>query len=145
MSAADGAGDEPGAAPPRRGTPVPCASATPSRHGAPVTGGEPGAVTGGEPGAVTSGRALPPARSGRPAHLRANRQECGHRSTDLPEAGRAATGDRVGGGASQTVPPQALLARLDRRLQLLTGGAPDLPERQQTLRDTVAWSYDLLA
>jgi predicted ATPase/DNA-binding XRE family transcriptional regulator len=42
-------------------------------------------------------------------------------------------------------PPQALLARLDRRLQLLTGGAPDLPERQQTLRDTVAWSYDLLA
>jgi predicted ATPase len=41
-------------------------------------------------------------------------------------------------------PPQALLARLDRGLQLLTGGARDLPERQQTLRDTVAWSYDLL-
>src|SRR5215213_10227498 len=40
--------------------------------------------------------------------------------------------------------PQALLARLDRVLQLLTGGARDLPERQQTLRDTVAWSYDLL-
>ncbi|HET7273298.1 MAG TPA: tetratricopeptide repeat protein [Rubrobacter sp.] len=40
--------------------------------------------------------------------------------------------------------PQALLARLDRGLQLLTGGARDLPERQQTLRDTVAWSYDLL-
>ena len=40
--------------------------------------------------------------------------------------------------------PQALLARLDRGLQLLTGGARDLPERQQTLRDTVAWSFDLL-
>jgi predicted ATPase len=40
--------------------------------------------------------------------------------------------------------PQVPLAKLDRRLQLLTGGARDLPERQQTLRDTVAWSYDLL-
>jgi predicted ATPase/DNA-binding XRE family transcriptional regulator len=40
--------------------------------------------------------------------------------------------------------PQALLAKLDRRLQVLTGGARDLPRRQQTLRDTVAWSYDLL-
>jgi predicted ATPase/DNA-binding XRE family transcriptional regulator len=41
-------------------------------------------------------------------------------------------------------PPKALLDRLDRRLQLLGGGARDLPERQQTLRDAVAWSYDLL-
>jgi predicted ATPase/DNA-binding CsgD family transcriptional regulator/transcriptional regulator with XRE-family HTH domain len=40
--------------------------------------------------------------------------------------------------------PQAMLARLEHRLHLLTGGARDLPARQQTLRKTIAWSYDLL-
>ncbi len=40
--------------------------------------------------------------------------------------------------------PQALLIRLDSRLTLQMGGARDLPARQQTLRNTVAWSYDLL-
>ncbi len=40
--------------------------------------------------------------------------------------------------------PQALLARLEHRLQVLTGGARDLPERQQTLRKTIQWSYGLL-
>jgi predicted ATPase len=40
--------------------------------------------------------------------------------------------------------PQALLDRLDGGLQLLAGGARDLPERQQTLRNAIAWSYDLL-
>jgi predicted ATPase/class 3 adenylate cyclase len=40
--------------------------------------------------------------------------------------------------------PRALQGRLGRRLQLLTGGARDLPERQQTLRSTIDWSYELL-
>lgn len=40
--------------------------------------------------------------------------------------------------------PEKLLARLKRRLDLLTGGARDLPFRQQTLRNTIQWSYDLL-
>ena len=43
------------------------------------------------------------------------------------------------------LPPPALLALLEHRLPLLTGGPRDLPDRQQTLRGTIAWSYDLLA
>ena len=42
------------------------------------------------------------------------------------------------------LPPSAMLARLESRLNLLTGGARDLPTRQQTLRSTVDWSYGLL-
>ena len=42
------------------------------------------------------------------------------------------------------LPPAALLARLDRGLGLLSGGASDLPERQQTLRNTIDWSVRLL-
>lgn len=40
--------------------------------------------------------------------------------------------------------PQAISARLDSSLQLLTGGARDLPQRQQTMRGALAWSYELL-
>jgi len=40
--------------------------------------------------------------------------------------------------------PSAMLTRLESRLSLLTGGARDLPTRQQTLRNTVEWSYGLL-
>jgi predicted ATPase/transcriptional regulator with XRE-family HTH domain len=44
----------------------------------------------------------------------------------------------------KVLPPQALLERLERRLPLLTGGARDLPARQQTLGGAIAWSHDLL-
>jgi predicted ATPase/transposase/transcriptional regulator with XRE-family HTH domain len=40
--------------------------------------------------------------------------------------------------------PHALLARLGQRLTLLTAGGRDLPDRQQTLRAAITWSYDLL-
>nr|MBA2597966.1 protein kinase [Chloroflexia bacterium] len=42
------------------------------------------------------------------------------------------------------LPPEALLAQMDDRLHLLRGGARDAPARQQTMRDTIAWSYGLL-
>ncbi|HYP18451.1 MAG TPA: tetratricopeptide repeat protein [Chloroflexia bacterium] len=41
-------------------------------------------------------------------------------------------------------PAHEIAARLDRSLPLLTGGARDLPARQQTLRGAIQWSYDLL-
>jgi predicted ATPase len=40
--------------------------------------------------------------------------------------------------------PDAILVRLDHQLDVLAAGARDLPERQQTLRGAIAWSYDLL-
>jgi predicted ATPase/serine/threonine protein kinase len=41
--------------------------------------------------------------------------------------------------------PSSMRTRLASRLQLLTGGARDLPQRQQTLRAAIDWSYDLLS
>jgi predicted ATPase/DNA-binding SARP family transcriptional activator len=45
---------------------------------------------------------------------------------------------------TKLLPPHAMLALLAERLDLLSRGARDLPERHRALRDTVAWSYDLL-
>ncbi len=45
---------------------------------------------------------------------------------------------------AKVLSPAAILSKLENRLNLLTGGARDLPERQQTMRGAVAWSYDLL-
>jgi tetratricopeptide (TPR) repeat protein len=44
----------------------------------------------------------------------------------------------------RTLAPIEILARLDRRLELLADGPRDVPARQRTLRDTLLWSYDLL-
>ncbi len=45
---------------------------------------------------------------------------------------------------TKLLPPDAMLALLDERLDLLSRGPRNLPERHRALRDTVAWSYDLL-
>jgi predicted ATPase/DNA-binding XRE family transcriptional regulator len=45
---------------------------------------------------------------------------------------------------TRLLPPKALLTRLSSRLKVIVGGERDLPARHQTLRDAIAWSYDLL-
>lgn len=47
-------------------------------------------------------------------------------------------------GRTKVLSPQELLLRLPDRLRLLSHGSHDLPARLRTMRDTVAWSYDLL-
>src|SRR5262249_3783244 len=51
----------------------------------------------------------------------------------------------LAGARTKLLSPRELLARLERSLSVLVGGARDLPERQQTLRKAIAWSYDLLS
>jgi predicted ATPase/DNA-binding SARP family transcriptional activator len=46
---------------------------------------------------------------------------------------------------TKLLPPSAIRERLEQALPFLTGGPRDAPARQQTLRATIAWSYDLLS
>ena len=50
----------------------------------------------------------------------------------------------LAGARIKLLPPQALLARLEHRMDVLTSGPQDVAARQQTLRNMLAWSYDLL-
>jgi predicted ATPase/transcriptional regulator with XRE-family HTH domain len=45
---------------------------------------------------------------------------------------------------TKVLTPQSMLLHMPRRLDLLTGGGPDRPARLQTMRDAIAWSYNLL-
>jgi len=65
--------------------------------------------------------------------------ESGNREFHLPLAIELAAA-RI-----KLLPERALLQRLEQRLKLLSGGARDLPARQQTLRAAIDWSYDLLS
>ena len=72
-----------------------------------------------------------------PADLEAAAQIC-RRLDGLPLAIELAA------ARLRTLTPVALAARLQHSLPLLRGGPADAPQRQQTLRDTIAWSHDLL-
>jgi predicted ATPase len=50
----------------------------------------------------------------------------------------------IAAARTRMLPPRAVLKRLHQSLKLLVGGAADLPARQQTLRSTIDWSYNLL-
>ena len=120
----EAARDEPHAAPPQRRARLPRAAAR---------------------RCAEAGRALRRAGPGRRRRLRA-RPTRTPRPSPRSAAGSTACRSRSSWRrrACATLTPQALLRRLDQRLPLLTGGAQDADERQRTLRDTIAWSYDLL-
>lgn len=86
---------------------------------------------------VQRAQALKPDFQVTPANARAIAEIC-QRLDGLPLALELAAA-RI-----KLLPPQALLTRLEDRLQVLTSAAQDAPARQQTLRDTLSWSYDLL-
>jgi len=84
------------------------------------------------------------------------RARAAHPEFELTESNAAAVGEicvrldglplalELAARRTKLLSPQAMLERLGSRLQVLTGGAGDLPSRHQTLRDTIGWSFELL-
>src|SRR5688500_14569480 len=62
----------------------------------------------------------------------------------MREARWATAGHRVGCRSCKDIIPLSHIITTGHSLRLLTGGAKDLPARQQTLRNTIEWSYQLL-
>jgi predicted ATPase/class 3 adenylate cyclase len=83
-------------------------------------------------------RAVDPTFGSTDAHMSAVTEIC-RRLDGLPLAIELAAA-RV-----RLLPPEALLSRMDRHLDVLGAGPVDLPERQRTLRAVMDWSYGLLA
>ena len=65
-------------------------------------------------------------------------------ATDLCTAGGHASGHRTGGSLSESVVLEEIAARLSDQLRLLKRGSRTAMPRQQTLRATIDWSYQLL-
>ena len=86
---------------------------------------------------IERAQAANPAFSATPENMEAIGEIC-RRLEGLPLAIELAA------ARTRLLPPAALLSRLTSRLQVLTGGAADLPERQRTLRAAIDWDYDLL-
>ena len=83
------------------------------------------------------------ARAAQPSFSLTERQ-CLCRGRNLPPSRWVPLAIELAAARIKLLQPHAILTRLDDSLKLLTGGARDLPARQQTLRNTLEWSYSLL-
>jgi predicted ATPase/DNA-binding SARP family transcriptional activator len=101
--------------------------------------------------------AVPPLADDEAAELFAERAQAANPSFLVSEQNAAAVAElcrrldglplaiELAAARTKLLAPLALLKRLGNRLELLTGGRRDAPQRQQTLRATLDWSHDLLA
>ena len=84
----------------------------------------------------------------RAAAVKANFELTGENASSVAEICRRVDGLplalELAAARVRTMSPSSLLARLDRSLEVLTGGARDLADRQRTLRAAISWSYELL-